>query len=81
MGGHAKVAPPRSVRPAQFTLVVDRPEVAGGGLGFSGGRLLYLAVPGEQLRALVALVDGLAEIPNSLRNGTAVGLGRVHVGA
>ena len=64
-----------------FTLVVDRPEVAGGGLGFSGGRLLYLAVAGEQLRALVALVDGLAEIPNSLRNGTAVRLGRVHVGA
>jgi len=55
--------------------------VAGGGLGFSGGRLLYLAVAGEQLRALVALVDGLAEIPNSLRNGTAVRLGRVHVGA
>ena len=114
-----------------FTLVVDRPEAAGGGgLGFNGGQLLYLAVAGcvsndlfreadklgialrhvevtvdghfsgepavsgdityhvsvggdasdEQLRALVAMVDGVAEIPNSLRNGTAVRLGRVHIG-
>jgi uncharacterized OsmC-like protein len=31
----------------QFTLVVDRPtEGGGGGLGFSGGQLLYLAVAG-----------------------------------
>jgi putative redox protein len=31
----------------QFTLVVDRPtEGRGGGLGFSGGQLLYLAVAG-----------------------------------
>ena len=30
-----------------FTLVVDRPvEVGGGGLGFNGGQLLYLAVAG-----------------------------------
>ena len=29
----------------QFTLVVDRPtEGGGGGLGFNGGQLLYLAV-------------------------------------
>jgi len=31
----------------QFTLVVDRPtEGGGGGLGFNGGQLLYLAVAG-----------------------------------
>jgi uncharacterized OsmC-like protein len=30
-----------------YTLVVDRPvEVGGGGLGFNGGQLLYLAVAG-----------------------------------
>ncbi len=30
-----------------FTLVVDRPvEAGGGGLGFNGGQLLYLAVAG-----------------------------------
>ena len=30
-----------------FTLVVDRPEEAGGGgLGFNGGQLLYLAIAG-----------------------------------
>ena len=30
-----------------FTLVVDRPaEGGGGGLGFNGGQLLYLAVAG-----------------------------------
>jgi putative redox protein len=34
----------------------------------------------EQLDALVAKVDRIAEIPNSLRNGTAVKLGTVHVG-
>ena len=32
----------------QFTLVVDRPtEGGGGGLGFKGGQLLYLAVGGN----------------------------------
>jgi len=31
----------------QFTLVVDRPvEGGGGGLGFNGGQLLYLAIAG-----------------------------------
>jgi len=109
----------------QFTLVVDRPpEGGGGGLGFSGGQLLYLAVAGcisndlfreartagielstvrvkvggdfvgepavsdeilyevevagdapeERLQALVEGVDEIAEIPNSLRQGTRVRL-------
>ena len=111
----------------QFTLVVDRPaEGGGGGLGFSGGQLLYLAVAGcisndlfrearaagielesvrvkvggnfvgepmvsdeilyevalkgdapeERLQALVDQVDEIAEIPNSLRQGTRVRLAR-----
>ena len=46
-----------------FTLVVDRPvEGGGGGLGFNGAEL-------------VAHVDRIAEIPNSLRRGTAVRIG------
>jgi putative redox protein len=108
-----------------FTLVVDRPpEGGGGGLGFNGGQLLYLAVAGcisndlfrearssgielsgvrvkvsgdfvgepavsdeiqykvevsgdapeDRLRALIDQVDEIAEIPNSLRNGTRVRL-------
>ncbi len=108
-----------------FTLVVDRPiEGGGGGLGFNGGQLLYLAVAGcilndlfrearaagielgrvrvkvggdfvgdpavsdeiryevevsgdapeDRLRALVEQVDEIAEIPNSLRQGTQVRL-------
>ena len=108
-----------------FTLVVDRPvDGGGGGLGFNGGQLLYLAVagcvsndifreaqavgieltsvrvrvrgefsgdppiseaieyevelegdaPGERLDELVARVDRIAEIPNSLRGGTEVKL-------
>src|ERR1700738_518798 len=108
-----------------FTLTVDRPvETGGGGRGFNGGQLLYLAVAGcisndlfreaatrsiildkvvvgvvgdfhgdpatstdirydvelsghatpEQLRDLVRHVDQIAEIPNSLRRGTAVRL-------
>jgi putative redox protein len=108
-----------------FTLVVDRPaEGGGGGLGFNGGQLLYLAVAGcisndlfrearaagielssvrvkvsgdfvgepavsdeiryevqvagnateDRLRALVDQVDEIAEIPNSLRQGTQVRL-------
>jgi putative redox protein len=108
-----------------FSLVVDRPtEGGGGGLGFNGGQLLYLAVAGcisndlfrdaraagielssvrvrvsgdfvgepavsdeiryevevagnvpeDQLRALVDQVDEVAEIPNSLRQGTNVRL-------
>jgi uncharacterized OsmC-like protein len=110
-----------------FTLVVDRPAAAGGGgLGFNGGELLYLAVAGcvsndlfrearadgieltsvwvrvrgdfsgdppvsqaieyevelegdaprERLDELVERVDRIAEIPNSLRGGTEVNLGR-----
>lgn len=106
-----------------FTLVVDRPaEAGGGGLGFNGGQLLYLAVAGcvsndlfrearadgieltsvrvrvrgdfsgdppvseaieyeveldgdaprERLDELLDRVDRIAEIPNSLRDGTAV---------
>ena len=108
-----------------FTLVVDRPaEAGGGGLGFSGGQLLNLAVAGcvsndlfreaartgmalnrvtvrvrsdyagspavstpieyeveidadasdEEIADLIALVDEIAEIPNSIRNGTEVRL-------
>jgi putative redox protein len=108
-----------------YTVIVDRPaDGGGGGLGFNGGELLYLAVagcisndlfrearaagialrsvrvrvhgdflgdpavsteigyevevdgdvPAERLRALVEHVDAIAEIPNSLRNGTAVRL-------
>lgn len=108
-----------------FSLVVDRPtEAGGGGLGFSGGQLLHLAVAGcvsndlfreaavkgitltrvrvtvdggftgdpavstgihyqvevdgeaprADLDALVRHVDRIAEIPNSLRQGTAVAL-------
>jgi putative redox protein len=114
----------------QFTLVVDRPtEGGGGGLGFNGGQLLYLAVAGcisndlfrearvagielenvrvkvggnfvgepavsdeilyevemkgdapeERLRALVDQVDEIAEIPNSLRQGTRVRLAKASV--
>ena len=116
----------------QFTLVVDRPaEAGGGGLGFNGGQLLYLAVAGcvsndlfrearvqgielssvrvkvqgdfagnpavseeityeveldgtapeDVLRALVQHVDEIAEIPNSLRNGTPVRLSQVRATA
>jgi uncharacterized OsmC-like protein len=113
-----------------YTLVVDRPDDAGGrGLGFNGGQLLYLAVAGcvsndlfrearaegialdrvyvrvrgdftgdpavsseveydvevegdaprDRLEALIKRVDEIAEIPNSLRRGTAVRLGGVRV--
>ena len=101
----------------QFTLVVDRPtEGGGGGLGFNGGQLLYLAVAGcisndlfrearvdsielssvrikvggdfvgepavsEEILYEVEVegdapeeVDEIAEIPNSLRQGTQVRL-------
>jgi putative redox protein len=112
-------------RAGSFTLVVDRPvEGGGGGLGFNGGQLLYLAVAGcisndlfrdaraagiklsrvrvkvdgdfvgepavsdeiryevevsgdapeDRLRALIDQVDEIAEIPNSLRQGTRVRL-------
>jgi organic hydroperoxide reductase OsmC/OhrA len=114
-----------------FTLVVDRPrEAGGGGLGFNGGELLYLAVagcvsndlfreaakdgialervvvrvrgdfagdpavsgaveydvecagaPAERLEELVRRVDAIAEIPNSLRGGTAVRLSAVNISA
>jgi uncharacterized OsmC-like protein len=105
-----------------FTLVVDRPaDAGGGGKGFNGGQLLYLAVAGcvsndlfreapgfgvelasvrvtvegdfsgdpavsdliaydvelsgsGDLEALVREVDRIAEIPNSLRQGTQVSL-------
>lgn len=113
-----------------YTLVVDRPaDAGGGGLGFNGGQLLFLAVAGcvsndlfrearaagihlrrvqvtargdfagepavsteitydvrvegdappARLRELVDRVDGIAEIPNSLRRGTAVRLHRAEV--
>lgn len=113
-----------------FTLVVDRPaEAGGGGKGFNGGQLLYLAVAGcvsndlfreaaargiglgsvrvtvegdftgdppvsepiaysveisgdadaSALRELVHTVDRIAEIPNSLRQGTVVRLSDVRV--
>jgi uncharacterized OsmC-like protein len=112
------------------TLVVDRPDDAGGrGIGFNGGELLYLAIAGcvsndlfrearargielervrvavrgdfggdpavsndvqydvevagtaaaDELAALVRHVDEIAEIPNSLRRGTAVRLGNAAV--
>jgi putative redox protein len=115
-----------------YTLVVDRPAGAGGGgLGFNGGQLLYLAVAGcvsndlfreaaaagielrrvrisvhgdftgdppvstavdydveiegnapeARLRELVEHVDRIAEIPNSLRDGTDVRLRATRVGA
>lgn len=61
-----------------FTLVVDRPAEGGGrGLGFNRGQLLYLAVAGcisNELSALIEQVDDIAEIPNSLRQGTHVRL-------
>ena len=114
-----------------FTLVVDRPaEGGGGGLGFNGGQLLYLAVAGcisndlfrearaagielssvrvkvsgdfvgepavsdeiryevevagnvpeDRLRVLIEQVDEIAEIPNSLRQGTRVRLVGAKVG-
>jgi putative redox protein len=114
-----------------YTLVVDRPaDGGGGGLGFNGGQLLYLAVAGcvsndlfrearaagvelrrvrvsvsgdfagdppvstaidyaveiegdapeERLRELVEHVDRIAEIPNSLRDGTEVRLAGMTVG-
>jgi putative redox protein len=114
-----------------FTLVVDRPvEAGGGGKGFNGGQLLYLAVAGcisndlfreapalgvelesvrisvdgdfagdppvsgpivysveltsgsdpDRVRELVNLVDRIAEIPNSLRQGTPVALGEIRIG-
>jgi uncharacterized OsmC-like protein len=110
-----------------YTLIVDRPvDGGGGGLGFNGGQLLYLAVAGcisndlfrearaagieltsvrvrvrgdfsgeppvseaieydvhlegdaprERLDDLLERVDRIAEIPNSLRNGTPVRLVR-----
>jgi putative redox protein len=114
-----------------FTLVVDRPvEAGGGGHGFNGGQLLYLAIAGcisndlfrearsagitlshvrvrvhgefagdpaisndveyevdvdgdapeDRLRALVAQVDEIAEIPNTLRHATNVRLARATAG-
>jgi uncharacterized OsmC-like protein len=115
----------------QFTLVVDRPvEAGGGGLGFNGGQLLYLAIAGcisndlfrearatgielthvrvrvrgdfvgepavsndieydvevdgnapeHRLRALVAHVDAIAEIPNTLRRATLIRLANARIG-
>jgi putative redox protein len=114
-----------------YTLVIDRPvEGGGGGLGFNGGQLLYLAVAGcisndlfqdarvagiklsrvwvkvggdfvgdpavsdeicyevevagdapeERLQELIERVDVIADIPNSLRQGTRVRLVGATVG-
>ena len=108
-----------------FTVIADRPSSGGGGgLGFSGGQLLYAAIAAcvsndlyreaaslginltrvalsvdgdfpargqgstpvtvevdlegdateERLRALLAIVDDVAEIPNSIRGTTAVAI-------
>lgn len=110
-----------------FTLIIDRPvEVGGGGKGFNGGQLLYLAIAGcvsndlfreaprfgveldvvrvtvdgdfsgdpavsepvtynvelagrGDLEALAKEVDRIAEIPNSLRGGTAVSIGQIRI--
>lgn len=110
-----------------FTLVVDRPaDVGGGGKGFNGGQLLYLAVAGcisndlfreapcfgvhldsvrvtvdgdfsgdpavsgpvtyalelsgsGDLETLAREVDTIAEIPNSLRQGTPVSLAEIRI--
>jgi uncharacterized OsmC-like protein len=110
-----------------FTLVVDRPtEAGGGGKGFNGGQLLYLAIAGcisndlfreaprfgveldsvrvtvegdfagqpavsgavtynlelrgsGDLEGLAQEVDRIAEIPNSLRQGTPVSLGAIQI--
>ena len=110
-----------------FTLIVDRPsEAGGGGKGFNGGQLLYLAIAGcisndlfreasrlgaelefvrvlvngdfsgdpavsdpvtynvelrghGDLESLAKEVDRIAEIPNSLRLGTPVSLGEIHI--
>src|SRR5215471_8641123 len=111
-----------------FTVVIDRPaEAGGGGKGFNGGELLYLAIAGcvsndlfreaprfgvvldsvrvtvsgefsgdpavsepvtydvelsgsGDLEGLVKAVDRIAEIPNSLRDGTPILLGEVSIG-
>ena len=114
-----------STATGSFTLIADRPVAAGGGgLGFNGGQLLYLAIAGcisndlyreaatrgitlhrvrvtvdgdfpargapstpidvdvelegdaaeADLASLLEEVDAIAEIPNSLRNATAVRL-------
>lgn len=54
--------------PAVSIPVVYRVEIAG-------------KAPDEALEELVRDVDAIAEIPNSLRRGTPVGLGEVLVGA
>ena len=111
-----------------FTLIVDRPvEAGGGGKGFNGGQLLYLAIAGcvsndlfreapgfgatlesvrvtvdgdfagdpavsrpitynvelrgsGDLEKLARAVDSIAEIPNTLRQGTDVALGEIRIG-
>jgi organic hydroperoxide reductase OsmC/OhrA len=106
-----------------FTLVTDRPAAAGGGgLGFNGGQLLYLAIaacwsndlyreattmgveldgveitvdgdfpargsgstpimvdvvvrssaPLERVKELIAVVEGVAEIPRAIRDATPI---------
>jgi len=110
-----------------FTVVIDRPaEAGGGGKGFNGGQLLYLAIAGcisndlfreaprlgvelesvrvsvdgdfsgdpavsgpityalelrgqGDLEALARAVDQIAEIPNSLRQGTPVSLREIRI--
>jgi putative redox protein len=74
-----------------FTLVVDSPATSGGGgRGFSGGQpatstgISYSVevagqAPEADLLALVNHVGVIAEIPNSLRQGTPATLDRVNV--
>jgi putative redox protein len=67
-----------------FTLVVDSPAASGGGqpttsIGISYSVEVAGQAPEADLLALVNHVDVIAEIPNSLRQGTPVTLDRVNV--
>ena len=64
-----------------FTLVVDSPAASGGATstGISYSVEVAGQAPEADLLALVNHVDVIAEIPNSLRQGTPVTLDRVNV--